>query len=180
MNVVTHKLRAHRSIGVTANFLGMREMLRKRYLLAVAVILMSSAPAAADTIIDYTLTGNFGTVTFSLPEFPTPTFFFSGFSFEIDAVSTSIGIDNIGFSSNLIGEGGVGDTFIGLGVFNLTGQQLYAGPEITPQLLPGVFQLHDLSGLPATVVATPVSVPEPASLVLLLASLAGLGVCRRR
>lgn len=133
--------------------------------LVLALALVAAPLAKADTL-DFTITGQGSTYTFSLDSSPTPDLSVDAVFFRLD--NQLINIDNqFGETSdirfNSFAAGGV--SFLSL---TLSGPQLYTGTEASPTFLTGPFTLA--SGLDTySLTITPESspVPEPASLVLL-------------
>lgn len=148
--------------------------------LVLACALLIAPIVKADTL-DFTITGQGSTYTFSLDSSPTPDLFVTDVFFRLD--NQPINVDNqfgetsdIRFFTNFA-SGGV--SFLSL---ILSGPQLYTGTEASPTFLTGQFSLA--SGLtPYTLTITPesTSVPEPGTLLLLATgTLATLRSLRRR
>jgi len=168
----------------------MRKTLTILGLLFVAAILFVQ-PAKADSMVDYTLTGTFGVITFDLPQTftpsaPGPVFHINNVAGTLDLHSGSFpltyGIIDLGLSdvNNLTNYWSFGSTGPELGIY---APGLFTiNPDGTVTLNGGSFALSPYSAtLTATVVGLPTATPEPASLVLLgFGSLALAGIRRRK
>ncbi len=176
--------------------------------LALACVVLSPVVARAD---DFTITGSNGgttqTITFTLPDSPTPSAYEPGIGFLIDNVQimyngnpivADVGFGNYPTPDLFIGDGeALSTTNIyggnpSWGYFN--GQQLYSGTEAAPTFLTGqTFSFANTEnpsngGTPAgsyTLAITPSSpasvTPEPSSFALFgTGVLAAVGVVRRR
>ena len=148
--------------------------------LVLALALLAAPLAKADTL-DFTITGQGSTYTFSLPSSPTPDLFVGSVFFRLD--NQPINIDNqfgetsdIRFFTNFA-AGGV--SFLNLA---LSGPQLYTGTEASPTFLTGDFTLtQGLDTYALTIVPESSPVPEPATLILLATgAVATLNSIRRR
>lgn len=161
-----------------------------RFLTLAALLLLSVVTVKADSgqSVSYTLTGaTDATFTVSMDSSTSPSPEVSGQNYFfmvqptdliVDGVST---IDSVVFfsSSDLGGLNSVFDALPDLG-----GPQLYSGDESDPTLLTGVFCLYDLdTGASYTLTANAVtpSVPEPTTVLMLVAGLfvVGMGLKRR-
>jgi PEP-CTERM motif len=157
-------------------------------LVLVLFLLLSVGTVRADSTssIAYTLTGPVD-ATFELPtNFTVPAGNFSlGVGFFVTPLdlmingSPATGDFLVFYSSSM--DGAFGDID---GLFSLTGPQLYTGLESAPSMtdIPGNIALSDFfTGTPGyTLTMTPVSTPEPASLLLMGAGLSSLFLMRRR
>jgi hypothetical protein len=151
--------------------------------LALALAVVAAPLAKADTL-DFTITGQGSSYTFSLDSRPTPDVEVAGVFFRLDNVL--VNVDNMfGQTSsinffNSFASGGV--SLVDLGNLALSGPQLYTGTEAAPTFLTGQFSL--MSGVdPYTLTITPESspVPEPSTLLLLgTGALVTLGSIRPR
>jgi len=153
-------------------------MRRCKTIICLAAFLLLMATAAAADTIDYTVTGGFGSITFSLDSNPTPCLVSSNLYFEICSVTTSAGPLGVYFLNTNVFDGGVDVASSSSTIGDLQfGPQLYSGSESSPTMLTGTFQFTG-----GTVVATDVSqVPEPSSMVLLGTGILSLaGAVRRR
>jgi PEP-CTERM motif-containing protein len=150
-------------------------------LLSVGTVRADGTPSLA-----YTLTGPVD-VTFDLPANFTVAagnydlgagFYVTPLNLMIDG-SPATGDFLIFYSSSLDGAFGDFDD-----LFSLTGPQLYTGPESAPSMsnIPGNIALNDFfTGAGGyTLTMTPVSTPEPASLLLMGTGLSSLFLMRRR
>lgn len=163
-----------------------------RLRLSVVLCMLFAVPLFAD-IYHFSLTDGPHTVTFNLPDNPTPDFAdgsygFSFFSLPMmhdgKAVDCSVDFWNAASSGGLtIYNGGCGGVLM-----DSIGDVLYTGPETNPQFVLGTFTLQDLgdssqhgpflltvtdtAGMPAT--------PEPAALALLASGSIGLLMLRRK
>jgi hypothetical protein len=144
--------------------------MRTVYQILVLAFAILVAPAVKADTLDFTITGQGSTYTFSVDSSPTPDLDVAGVFFRLDNVL--VNVDNMfGQTSNInffntFAAGGL--SLVDLGNLALSGPQLYTGTEATPSFLTGQFTL--MSGLDAYNLAiTPESspVPEPGGLVLL-------------
>jgi hypothetical protein len=158
----------------------------------VALLLLSVATANADSgqTVSYTLTGAATDATFTVSmgasgTSPSPEFSAQSYLFMVEPTNLIVDgtamTDTLAFfsSSELGGFNAVFEALPDLG-----GPQLYSGSESDPTLLTGVFCLYDLeTGASYTLTANAVStaVPEPTTVLMLLAGLfaVGMGLKRR-
>lgn len=144
------------------------------------VSLCAPMAAHASTVDSFTLTNNSdgSVITFQLPASPTSVGYdYEGF--QIDGVSTSIGIQNILFFDASNGGG----LSVGPGV--PYGPQLFTGTDAAPTFIPNSFQLSNSSDVSTNdytlSIAQVGATPEPSSLLLLgTGALAMCGVMRSR
>jgi hypothetical protein len=160
-------------------------------ILSLASILAATLTVKADTL-NFTLTGDGNTFTFSLPSNPSPDTSISGTSFTLDNIMVTEGL--ISFStdltfSNLTPGGGLDFSIpspppLPGASLDLVGAQLYSGPEASPifsaSTTPFILERPKSTDEFSLNIAG-VSVPEPASIVLLATGLFALaGTCRRK
>jgi hypothetical protein len=147
------------------------------------VLAFASAPigAANATEILFTISGGDPTTTFELPAMPVPDSSVPTFSFVFSSVpaiygGSAITLENLTFLSGSV-LGGLMDE---LQFFNLTGAQLFTGPESSPTFAPGVFTglLNGSNGNVDTVTLT--VVPEAPTWAMMLAGFATLGLTAYR
>ncbi len=162
--------------------------------LSLAVILITAVYAKADTL-NFTLTGDGSTFTFSLPSNPSPDSDTLGTSFTLlnILITDTNGGPSTSFSSAItfasLGHGG------GLMFtvptpppptnFDLTGLQLYTGMESSPTFGPTTtpFVLSTPKGdgdFTLRIDGDAPTVPEPSSIVLLTTGLVAITGVRRR
>ncbi len=165
---------------------------------ALGVLLLSNPAAKADTL-DFTLTGQGQTLTFSLPSSPTSFSSTSSTGFVVAGVSDVLngtpGVTEVGFYNALAqfffgpnaavlpGEDGTG----GAPQDFFSGDALFSGPSTAPVFKTGTFNERGDSGdsLPSgaytmTISDVPSAAPEPSSLVLLGTGALGLAASFRR
>lgn len=144
--------------------------MRTVYQVLVLAFAILVAPVVKADTLDFTITGQGSTYTFSLDSSPTPDLSVNGVFFRLDNVLVNVDnmfgqTSNINFFNNFA-AGGL--SLVDLGNLALSGPQLYTGTEASPSFITGQFTLT--SGLDAyNLTITPESspVPEPGGLVLL-------------
>jgi len=145
---------------------------------------------AQATLLDFKITGDY-TVSFQLDSNPTPDDESSNQGFIIWDVPgfsvTANGLADVTFFSAVVGGGFQIDDFYGASTLLVTdGPQLYTGPESAPIFKQGNFSLTQYQGngsytlTISEAVADPNPAPEPITLALFGAGLAGLAATRRR
>jgi hypothetical protein len=159
-----------------------------RFLTLAALLLLSVATVKADSgqTVSYTLTGaTDATFTVSVDTSPSPEA--SGQNYFFMVQPTDLTVDGVSMTDTIVffnssDLGGLNSVFDALP--DLGGPQLYSGNESDPSLLTGVFCLDDLeTGASYTLTANAVtpSVPEPTTVLMLVAGLfvVGMGLKRR-
>jgi hypothetical protein len=147
--------------------------------LLASALLLSVEPANADTL-HYVVTGPVGTATCDLAQDPSvvsPT----TQDFLVSVNNGTVSLWGYNFSappfqlefSNLSAGGGLAID-VPFGDLQLTGAQLFTGPDSAPVLSTGTFYLS--GGTTVTVTRT----PEPSALLLLAAGLIALTIFRKR
>ena len=158
----------------------------KKCLLVVgffAALLLPARSANANSL-NFVVSGLAGTANFSLQSAPSVASFTAGQGFSVNVNNGSANL--FGYSyllppftlqfSNLSSGGGFGLVVPSFGYLQLTGPQMFTGPDSSPILSTGIFHL----AYQTTVTVTSVSVAEPATIFLLGLGLIGLGFLRKR
>jgi len=157
----------------------------KRFILVAGLLaaglLVSVKPASADTL-HYVVSGLIGTATFDLQRTPNLVSFTTGQDFLVTVTSGTSNLWGYNFLlppftlqfSNLAYGGGFGLVIPILGNLQLSGAQMFSGPDSAPFLSTGIFQL----AYNTTVTVT--STPEPSTLLLLGFGLVALAIFRKR
>jgi hypothetical protein len=148
-------------------------------LLAIVTI-FAALPAKADSgpTLDYTLSGGPISASWSMSQDPTPFFVEDGTAFAVNSTDLVVGtqaVDDIICFFNFYDLGGI-NTVTYLPDFY--GAQLYSGPEDSPTMLTGLFQLTDAAGDCYTLNVT--QAPEPMTWLLLASGLAALALKRKK
>jgi hypothetical protein len=150
------------------------------------ILLVSAGVARADTL-QFVVSGQAGSATFSLQRNPTVTSFSGGNDFTVTVNNGSLYL--MGYSypappfvlefSNTSAGGGFGLLVPYLGYLQLKGAQMFTGLDSAPSFSTGTYFFNSWLGL-VTVNVTSTSVPEPSTLLLLGFGLVGLGLLRKR
>jgi hypothetical protein len=151
--------------------------------LALALAVVAAPIAKADTL-DFTITGQGSTYTFSVDSSPAPDLDVAGVFFRLDNVL--VNVDNMfGQTSNInffnsFASGGL--SLVDLGNLALSGPQLYTGTEDTPTFNTGQFTLTSgINTYNLTIAPETSPVPEPSTLALLsTGAFAAISSLRRR
>jgi hypothetical protein len=154
-------------------------VLRSAPILAAALATSIAGVANAEELL-FTISGTGDpTTTFELPLNPTPDFETSGSTFGFYSVSATVNGSAVTLFDVKFYSSGSGGGLSDAAYYQLYGAQYYFGSESDPTFTPGVYTAqsnHD-SGNSDTV--TIADVPEPSSLVLVLAGFGILGMALR-
>lgn len=158
-------------------------------LLFSAVLFLTAGKASADSLITYQFSGAGISASFELPVSPTVLSSNPGFNsivmpinLMINGVNSSDGLD---FFSGVWGGGFSAFNGGNVADINVTGPQLYTGPESAPTMAlfggNGVMLSDFTTGDPAGTLTTAVtSTPEPSATVLLGVGLLAIGLAALR
>jgi len=162
---------------------------RAAFLLS-AILFFTAGIASADSFISYQFTGAGVSASFELPVNSTVLSADDGFDFVVMPMDLKINgaksSDELDFFAAGLGGGGFSAFSGGLVAdINVTGPQLYTGPESAPTIASfgddGVMLMDFLTGDPAgTLTTTVTSTPEPSATVLLGIGLLAVGLAALR
>lgn len=154
------------------------------FLAAAAASFAVASPASAATLL-YQLSGDY-TASWQLDSNPIPDVSSSGVNFTIwdvegfpDAI---FGVADITFwHADELGGFTIEDFYIGSILAEALGPQLYSGPESSPTMLTGTFQLTGVNGESYTLNVSTVGgvVPEPATWAMMVLGFGVLGGAMR-
>jgi hypothetical protein len=186
------KLPSVSSSKLSAGSLYEKGVLLMRFLvkaLSALVLCGISLLAKADTL-NFSLTGEGNSYTFSLPSNPVPNAAGPDTYFVLTNVTVTVNSQsndtaNLTFFSSSSGSPGLDIFPLSPSSLDLDGPQLYTGSEEAPVFAPGTFSLgNSATEKPYSLVisdAGPPSVPEPSTLLLLgTGSVSAVGVVRRK
>jgi hypothetical protein len=151
----------------------------------MGVMLFVSVGAASADSLQFVVSSQAGSGTFTLLRSPTVTSFSNAKDFTVTVNNGNISLLGYSFLAppfmlgfwNTSAGGGFGLVVPNLGYLQLQGAQMFTGPDSAPTFSTGTYFFNTGSGL-ITVNVT--AVPEPSTLLLLGFGLVGLGLLRKR
>jgi hypothetical protein len=157
----------------------------KTIVAALAFASASASGAHATTELRFTITGDDPTVTFELPENPTPESVLSGIYFVIGSTpavvaGTPADLDFIQFYNAAEGGYNIQYEVNGSGLLLYEGPQMYTGPETSPTFGLGSFKMISVNVLGHVNTLTISEVPESSTWAMMLLGFAGLGLASYR
>jgi hypothetical protein len=113
--------------------------------------------------------------TFKLPQNPSPDFvdpdvYFGFFSVQATIDGSPSNLFGLSFFNSGDGGGLADDSY-----YDLTGPQLYVGPESSPTFVPGVYVMYNTLTLNADTLTLTI-IPEPSTWAMILAGFSSLGL----